>query len=140
MSKGKNWFMTMNNPTVTLEEFLDKLRGNNATYARAQHERGAEGTSHYQAVVGYSIERRHGAMTKTFPGVHIEKSKNALASWRYCGKDDTRVEGPVEFGVPPAAKNVKGDTKARNAMIIAHGVVKAVDDGLIPIEKLKQVK
>jgi len=46
----------------------------------------------------------------------------------------------MEFGVPPAAKNVKGDTKARNAMILEFGVVKAVDDGLIPLEKLKAVK
>jgi len=46
----------------------------------------------------------------------------------------------MEFGVPPASKAVKGDTKERNAMILQFGVVKAVDDGLIPIEKLKAVK
>lgn len=79
-------------------------------------------------------------MRLLFPGCHIERSKNALAAWRYCGKEDSRQEGPMDFGVPPASRRVKGDTKERNAMILQHGVIKAVDDGLIPLEKLKAVK
>lgn len=63
-----------------------------------------------------------------------------MAAWKYCGKEDSRLEGPVEFGIPPAAKNVKGDTAARNKMIIEMGVVKACEEGLIPLEKFKQVK
>ncbi len=63
-----------------------------------------------------------------------------MAAWRYCGKEDSRVEGPVEFGVPPASKAVKGDTKQRNQMILELGPLKAVEDGLIPIEKFKQLK
>lgn len=73
-------------------------------------------------------------------GVHIEKAKNAMKAWNYCGKADTRKEGPLELGVPPASKNVAGDTKQRNQMIIEYGLVKAVDEGLIPIEKFKQTK
>ncbi len=76
-------------------------------------------------------------MHKNFPGCHVELTKNAMAAWNYCGKADTKLEGPLEHGVPPAAKNVKGDTKQRNEMIIEYGVVKAVNDGLIPIEKLR---
>lgn len=60
-----------------------------------------------------------------------------MAAWKYCGKEDSRLEGPVEFGIPPAAKNVKGDTAARNKMIIEMGVVKACEEGLIPLEKFK---
>lgn len=33
---------------------------------------------------------------------HVEVAKSALNAWEYCGKKETRVEGPVEFGVPPA--------------------------------------
>lgn len=73
-------------------------------------------------------------------GVHIEQAKNAMKAWNYCGKADTREEGPLELGVPPASKNVAGDTKQRNQMIIEYGLVKAVDEGLIPIEKFKQTK
>lgn len=45
----------------------------------------------------------------------------------------------MEHGVPPAARNVKGDTAARNALILEHGPVKAVEEGLIPIEKFKSL-
>lgn len=57
-------------------------------------------------------------MFKRFPGCHIEKTRNALATWEYCGKEDTKIEGPYEHGLPPASKNVKGDTKKRNEMIL----------------------
>ena len=43
----------------------------------------------------------------------------------------------MEHGVPPAAKNIKGDTAKRNKLILEYGVIKAVNDGLIPIEKLR---
>ncbi len=70
----------------------------------------------------------------------IFKAKDPFKSWEYCGKEDTRVEGPAEFGVPPAALNRKGDLKARNAMLIAKGVVAAVDDGDIPLINLPKMK
>ncbi|MBA7707421.1 hypothetical protein ES703_116293 [subsurface metagenome] len=67
-------------------------------------------------------------------------TRNAMAAWNYCGKEDTRTAGPMEHGIPPAARNVKGDLAARNKMIIEYGPVKAVDTGMVPIEKFKQVK
>lgn len=79
-------------------------------------------------------------MHKDFPGCHVEYTKNAMAAWNYCGKEEGRQEGPLEHGVPPAAKNVKGDTASRNKMILEYGVVKAVENGLIPIEKARVVK
>lgn len=65
-------------------------------------------------------------MRKKFPGCHIESAKNAMKLWNYCGKEDTRREGPLEFGVPPAAKNVKGDTAAQNELILKQGAQVAV--------------
>jgi len=79
-------------------------------------------------------------MRKLFPDMHIEKAKNAMAIWKYCGKEDSRIEGPEEHGLPPASRNVAGDTKMRNKMIMEMGVVKACEEGLIPIEKFKQTK
>ncbi len=63
-----------------------------------------------------------------------------MASWVYCGKEKTRIEGPLEHGLPPAAKNVKEDTKKRNAMIIKMGLKEAIDEGYIPIEKAAQAQ
>ena len=44
---------------------------------------------------------------------------------RYCMKDDTRVEGPFEFGIKPARRNVQGETAERNAAIKAMGAREA---------------
>jgi len=70
----------------------------------------------------------------------IQKAKNAMASWRYCGKEETRLEGPLECGLPAASKAVKGDTKERNSMILEFGAVDAVKQGLVPVDKFKQLK
>ena len=78
-------------------------------------------------------------MQKKFKG-NVEPSRNAVAAWDYCAKEDTRKEGPLSHGIPPAAKNVKGDTIKRNKMILEYGLVKAVDEGLVRIEQVKQIK
>lgn len=57
-------------------------------------------------------------MHKRFPRCHVELAKNAMASWKYCGKEDSRQEGPIEHGVPPASLRVKGDKAERNRLII----------------------
>jgi len=137
--KSKNFMLTKNNPKESLEEFHQILKAD-SVYARVQLELSASGTPHYQACVGYKNERHMKALIKQFDGCHIEVARNAMRAWKYCGKEDTRKEGPLESGVPPAAKNVKGDTKTRNEYILKHGVCKAVDEGHLPLEKLKQVQ
>jgi len=69
-----------------------------------------------------------------------------LASWGYCGKEETRVvdpdicTGPLSHGLPPAKRNKAGDTKAKNKMILEYGLKKAIDEGLVPIEKAAQAQ
>lgn len=58
-----------------------------------------------------------------------------MASWKYCGKEESRLEGPLESGVPPASLRVKGDKGERNKLIIEKGLTWAVENGHIPIEK-----
>lgn len=138
---SRNFIGTRNNPTETLEEFLDVLkRLPGAVAGRVQLERGAEGTPHFQWCVTLSKVARLKAMIKKMPGSHVEAAKNAMRSWEYCGKEDTRVEGPLEFGIPPASRSVKGDTQQRNKMILEKGAVKACEEGLVPIERFKQLK
>lgn len=90
------------------------MKTEGVVYCRAQLEKGSSGTEHIQACLGYVKEARLKAVIKRFSGCHVEIAKNALASWKYCGKEDTRIEGPLDFGIPPAARNVKGDTASRN--------------------------
>lgn len=111
-----------------------------ALYARAQLEKGAEGTPHYQACVGYKTPKRLATMIKRFPGCHVEITKNAFKAWTYCGKADTRIEGPVEHGIPPAALNIKGDKAERNKLLIEKGAEQAVKDGDIDIKDYGRVK
>jgi len=35
------------------------------------------------------------AIKKVFPTAHIEECKSPVDAWAYCGKEDTRIEGPV---------------------------------------------
>ncbi len=55
----------------------------------------------------------------------------------YCLKEKTRKEGPWEFGLKPARRNVLGETKDRNAEIVKMGARAAVDAGYLKIEKMK---
>ena len=72
-------------------------------------------------------------MHKKLPGCHVDISRNAMKAYNYCKKSNTRLEGPLEHGVPPAALNVKGDKAARNKMLIEIGAEKAVDEGHIDL-------
>lgn len=118
---------------------MDKVRAAKFTYCRAQLEQGKEGTKHIQAAIG-GKSTRFAVVKKLFPTAHIEGTKDAFRAWEYCGKEDTRVEGPVEYGVPPAQRNVAGNVKARNEMLITKGAAQAVKDGDVPIMQLPKLK
>ena len=139
MPKSKNYILTKNNPKESLTEFFEYLK-RDAVCACAQLEQGESGTPHFQAFVSFKNEKHQTAMIKKFPGCHVEIAKNAMAAWKYCQKEEGRLEGPLTHGIPPAAKNVKGDTKERNRLILEKGEVWAVEEGHVPIEKFKQLK
>lgn len=63
-----------------------------------------------------------------------------MAAYNYCKKSDTKISGPWEFGVPPAALNVKGDKAERNKLLIEMGAEKAVEEGHIDIKDYGKVK
>lgn len=83
---------------------------------------------------------RFNAIKKEFPTAHIEAAKDAFKSWEYCGKEDTRVSGPAEYGVPPAQRNVAGNVAARNKMLLDKSPAQAVADGDIPLMQLPKLK
>lgn len=126
MSKSRAFCLTKNNPPESIEEFLCAAKHTGATFARVQLEKGESGTPHFQACIGYSNPRQLKAMIKAFPGCHVEQARNALNTWEYCGKEDTRLEGPVEFGLPPPSRNTKGAVKRFNEMLIEKGALAAV--------------
>lgn len=102
-------------------------------------ERGELGTLHIQGFMG-GKKVRFTTLKRQFPQAHIEAAVDAYKAWEYCGKSDTRVSGPAEFGVPPAQRNKAGNVKARNELLLAKGAAQAVADGDIPLLQLPKLK
>lgn len=76
-------------------------------------------------------------MKKLDHEVHWEPVRRDNGAADYCMKEDTRVEGPEEFGVKPVRMNKKRDIKARNKEILALGPLEACRAGLICVTKFK---
>jgi len=131
----------LNNPEHGLEDYMSAAKAAKATWYMSQLEKGKEtGTVHIQAALGFANPVWSNTIKKIFPGAHIERAKAPAHAWAYCSKEDTRVEGPVTYGVPPAQRNVKGDLKIRNAELIAKGPAKAVEDGDIHLKDFLKLK
>lgn len=106
-----NWLCTLNNPDVTphelLEEYYTKLK---AVYVCGQLEKGKEGTIHLQFFINLKKPgQRISALIKIRKDGHYEKVRVNNGADDYCLKEDTRVEGPWEFGTKPVKRNSKND-------------------------------
>ena len=80
------------------------------------------------------------ALKKHCKRAHFELVKRDNGASDYCLKEETRLEGPWEFGIKPARKNVKMETAQRNATILELGVEKCVEEGLIHIKEYLKLK
>lgn len=90
---NSHWCFTLNNPTDKIA-WNEKIR-----YAVYQKERGESGTEHYQGYVEFNRNQRFAACKKLLPTAHWEPRKGSRNQARdYAMKEDTRIEGPWEFG------------------------------------------
>jgi len=100
----------MNNPTEDTESWLRTLHHKTgATYTCGQLELGTEGTPHIQFFVNFSSPVRISKITKIEAKLHLEPVKINNGAHLYCMKDESRVEGPFEFGTRPVQRNNKTD-------------------------------
>ena len=110
----RNFLCTKNLKEVQLdvspEEYLkylfEKLP---ATYVCGQLEKGAEGTPHIQFFVNTKNPIRPSALLKLDSKMHVEKVRINNGAHTYCMKEETRIEGPWEFGKRPVQRNNKTD-------------------------------
>lgn len=122
---AQNFIMTLNNPTIGTEEHLLYMHNNcKAVYTVGQLERGEEGTIHIQYYMSFKNSIRPSAIKKYCKRSHIQVVKFNNGADRYCMKEDTRIEGPFEFGLKPVRRNVKTDwdevwTKAATGNLLA---------------------
>lgn len=80
-----------------------------ATYCCGQLEAGAEGTPHLQIFLNFKEPKRCAAIKKIDNKLHIDVVSVNNGADAYCMKEDTRVEGPWEFGTKPVRRNNKTD-------------------------------
>ncbi len=104
--KGKNWLLTHNNPEMTLEEYMNLWKPH-VNYANMQLEKGD--TVHIQAYISLKTEARMTGLKKKDGKAHFELVKKDNGASAYCLKEDTRIEGPIEYGTKPIARQDKTD-------------------------------
>lgn len=108
--KSNNWLMTLNNPDEFHEDYLENFfQKTKAQYVCGQLEKGAEGTLHLQFFANYKDQKKAGGIKKHDSRLHIEIVKVNNGADSYCMKEETRVDGPWEFGVKPVKRNSKTD-------------------------------
>jgi len=88
-NRGTTWSITINNPTVTDEEYINLAR-QRGWKIDGQKEKGEAGTLHYQLLVK-TPQVRFSAMKKAFPRAHIELARNPTALANYVRKEESRV-------------------------------------------------
>jgi len=113
---SRRWLITDNTiaEDFNTESYKDKF-GDKVKFATWQKEKAASGKVHIQAYIKMVKTTRLTGMKELLGMVHAEVAKgNDEQCVAYCSKEDTRLEGPWEFGIKPARKNVKGETKERN--------------------------
>ena len=113
------YVITLNNPQGLLQDYLEEAKSHGCKSAIMQLEEGQAGTRHIQGFLWYTNARTFSSVKNKFPQAHIEVSVDPFAAWQYCGKVDTRVEGPLSFGPVPKPRKVKGaNYKEFNAAVL----------------------
>ncbi len=92
--KGKTWIFTLNNPSKEIINNLAQktlFKFHNVVKYLVQEEVGKCGTPHLQGAVQFKNAIHFGALKKLIPAAHWEPSRSLSASFKYCGKLDTRA-------------------------------------------------
>lgn len=105
-SPARSWLCTLNNPGDCSLAKIHELTG--AVFTVGQLEKGENGTLHLQFFQNFKGPVRLSHYKKVLPAAHCEAAIGDKAR-EYCMKEDTRVEGPWEFGVKPVQRNSKAD-------------------------------
>lgn len=145
MSQFRGVILTENNPEdwkASLKEFWDTGR---FRYVVGQLEKGEQGTEHLQAYLnGYNAMTLAG-LRKINARAHYEPVKKDNGAAAYCMKEETRIEGPLEFGTRPltqkeSSKKAIEARKEQNMKILEVGVKVALEEGLIRLDQYDRVR
>lgn len=102
--------MTLNNPTDGPADYLSAIHEKlKAVYTCGQLEKGEQGTPHIQFFMNFKEPVRCAKIKKADNRLHIEVVKVNNGAHTYCMKEETRLEGPFEYGIKPVQRNSKTD-------------------------------
>ena len=121
------WVFTCNNPTEDDKDRVDGLvtGDNHVKYVYYQLEEGSKGTPHFQGFILLTRRQRRSYVSKLLPRARFQIMYGTIASnIDYCGKEETAVDGPWEFGIRPSEKRQGKRTDLEAAI----GVLKEAKD------------
>jgi len=102
MPRSAGWCFTINNPD---DIALPKQWSERCQYLVYQEEQGANGTSHLQGYIFFTVRKTFDWIKRLCPTAHWEAAKgSAEQNKAYCTKADTRKSGPWEIGQLPKDK------------------------------------
>ncbi len=98
--RGRNWVFTLNNPKRHGDELKSHLQSDaRVRYFVFQLERGSNGTPHFQGYIEFNTSMRWSAVCNMLPGAWVDLRKGTPEDARkYATKDETRLDGPWEYG------------------------------------------
>ena len=116
-----------------------------AVYTVGQLEKGKEGTVHLQFFINLPKPgKRITAMKKVCKYTHWEPVGKDNGAADYCMKEDTRVEGPWEFGEKPLHQNVKGEAaqarQEKYQAVMNTELDQLCEEGVIDISQVPMLK
>lgn len=118
--KAKNWCFTLNNPTISENEIIERFEASRALeYLVFQLEAGEQGTPHFQGYVILSARKRLSFLKEILREAHWEVAKGTPKQNRdYCTKPDGRIGEPVEVGVfPETGQGKRSDLAALHSRL-----------------------
>lgn len=131
-ARYKWWLITKNLGKIQPDEWKEHCVKLKPTYFIGQLEKGDEGTYHIQALLYYDSPQRNnfwagkGCWSK---GILLKDVPKVRA---YVSKNETRVEGPVEFGIEPKRISGTKDYSGALALVKERRTLEVDADILIP--------
>jgi len=115
------WTFVDNNPTIKPEEWAHGYE-----YLVYQLEQAPDtGTKHHQGFVIFKQRQRLTSLKKLNKRIHWKPCDNKRGgvpgAIKYCTKEETRLEGPFEFGTRPAIQQTKGK---RNDILLLRDAIR----------------
>lgn len=104
--RSRIWLCTLNNPLESLKDLYDLFK---PQYMCGQLEKGESGTLHFQFYLHFKQSVWFTTLKKLHSKVHFCNVKKDNGADTYCMKEDSRVDGPYEFGEKPMKRNCKTD-------------------------------